>query len=161
MKILTNKYLIFVLRWLLGIVFIYAAFDKIVHPGEFARIIYHYRIVPGDLINIFALFLPALEVLAGLCLISGLWIKAANLLIAGMLSAFIAALLIALQTGINIECGCFSTTSHTRSAITDLLWRDVLMMLACILIYFSRESFLSLENKINGNSEPQISRRTS
>ena len=39
------------LRLLLGVIFVYASFDKILRPAAFAEIIYNYQILPDPLIN--------------------------------------------------------------------------------------------------------------
>ena len=147
MKILTNKHVLFACRLLLGFVFIYASLDKIAHPDQFARIIYNYRIVPGELVNLVAIFLPWLELITALMLIVGIWQKGAALIVGGMLGVFIAALSIALTQGIDIECGCFSTTSHSRSPVISLLIRDILMLIPVFLIIRGREGFLSFDHR--------------
>lgn len=150
---LTNKYFIFALRLIIGVVFIYASLDKIAHPDQFAKIIYFYRIVPGSLINIMALLLPWLELITGMMVIVGIWEKSATLVIGGLLAVFIAALSIALTKGIDIECGCMSTTSRSRSPIISLLIRDVLMLVGCVLIIRAKQSFLSMQNYFSGRKE--------
>ena len=146
---LSNKYLLFILRLILGGVFIYASLDKIAHPFAFAKIIWFYRIMPADLLNLLALFLPWLELLTGVLLIIGYWENAAALLVAGMLAAFIAALSIALSHGIDINCGCFSTTSKARSPVINLIIRDILMLAACFLIVRAPASWLSLDRLLS------------
>lgn len=54
-------------RIFLGLVFVVASVDKIIHPKAFAEIIYNYQILPGSLINLTAIILPWLELLLGLC----------------------------------------------------------------------------------------------
>ena len=137
----------FVLRLIIGGTFVYAAFDKIMHPDQFARIIYNYHQVPGQLINIFALFLPWVEIISGILIIVGYWEKAATLIIGGMLVMFIIALTQALIKGVNIECGCFSTTSKAKGPVKDLIFRDALMLLACGVILWTKKSWLAIESR--------------
>ena len=137
----------FVLRLLIGVSFVYAAVDKIIHPDQFARIIYNYHQVPGQLINIFALFLPWVELITGVFVIVGYWEKAAVIMIGGMLVMFIIALSIALMKGVNIECGCFSTTSKAKGPIKDLIFRDVLMLLSCGVILWAKRSWMAIERQ--------------
>lgn len=146
MTILSNKYLLFVLRLILGAVFIYAALDKIAHPDAFAKIVWYYRIVPEGFINLLALFLPWVEMLSGVLLIIGYWEKAATLLVAGMLAVFIAALSVALTRGIDINCGCFSTTSKATHPVIELIIRDVLLLIACFLVIRGPSSWGSLDS---------------
>lgn len=60
-------------RWVLGLLFIYAGVQKIIDPYGFAKTIYGYGILPGDLVNITGIVLPWVEVMAGggFCLACG------------------------------------------------------------------------------------------
>jgi putative oxidoreductase len=144
-KWLTNRYLVFLIRLTIGIVFIYAAISKISHPDQFARIIYNYHILPGGVINLFALFLPWAEILCGFLLIVGYWHKSASVILGGMTVVFIIALSVALFRGVNIECGCFSTTSKARGPVIDLIVRDTIMLVGIALIYAARKTFLAVD----------------
>lgn len=146
-KLLTNQYFMFVLRLVIGVTFIYAALDKITHPDQFARIIYNYHMAPGQIINLFALFLPWLEMVTGIFVIIGFWEKASTLIIGGMLVMFIIALSNALIKGVNIECGCFSTTSRAKGPVQDLLFRDSLLLIACALVLWAKKSWLSIDGR--------------
>ena len=123
-------------HWTLGIllggVFVYASLDKIAHPGEFARIVYHYRLVgPSQMIgpwaaNTLAVTLPWIELVLGLALISGLWRREAAVLTGGLLVIFVGAVSAALMMGIDIEnCGCFSVGGEGRSAGIKLILGDL------------------------------------
>jgi uncharacterized membrane protein YphA (DoxX/SURF4 family) len=81
-----------VARLTLASIFIYASLDKIAHPAAFAKDVYNYQILPDALINMTALVLPWLELLLGLCLLSGLWLPGAVLTANGLLGVFLAAL---------------------------------------------------------------------
>src|SRR5437773_12300592 len=76
----------------LGALFVIAAVPKIIDPPSFAHMIYNYRIVPAKLINLMALTMPWVELLAGLTLILGVWRRAALMLIGAMLIVFITAI---------------------------------------------------------------------
>ncbi len=146
-KWLTNQYFIFLLRLIIGGTFVYAAWDKALYPDQFARIIYNYHMVPGQIINLFALFLPWLELLAGVMIIIGYWEKAATVILGGLLVVFIIALTNALIKGVNIECGCFSTTSRAKGPVQDLIVRDILLLIACGLVLWARKSWLSIDGR--------------
>ena len=51
----------FLARLLLGGIFIYASIDKIAFPGDFARIIENYGLLPSFVVKPFAILLPWLE----------------------------------------------------------------------------------------------------
>ncbi len=141
----SGDWFIFIIRLLIGLIFIYASIDKIIHPGAFAKIIHNYRLLPPEYINILALVLPWLEAITGICLIFGIKYKAANLIILTMLVVFIIALSINLVRGVNISCGCFSTSGSVKS---NLLWRiieDALMLIGCLIIMFKDKLQLSIQ----------------
>ena len=94
-----------------GGVFIYASVHKILYPALFARDIYNYQLLPDAWINPLAIYLPWLELFCGLALISVRPLRGgAALLIGGMLVAFIAAIISAMARGLDIHCGCFTST---------------------------------------------------
>jgi uncharacterized membrane protein YphA (DoxX/SURF4 family) len=98
------------LRLFLGVVFVYASFDKILRPAAFAEIIYNYQILPDPLINIASIFLPWLELLLGLLLIFGFWLPGAVLIANALFLVFFATLIFNSARGLDIDCGCFSVS---------------------------------------------------
>lgn len=105
-------------RLALGIVFVYASVDKILNPAAFAQAVYNYQILPDLLINLTAIVLPWTELFLGLCLILGLWLPGATFLSTLLLITFFGALLFNTARGLNIDCGCFSSTDGTLSDIS-------------------------------------------
>jgi putative oxidoreductase len=133
-KIFSNKYLVFAVRLILGVVFIYASLEKIQNPAGFAQAIYNYRMVPVPLINMMAVLLPWLELLCGVLIIVGVFVRGSALLIGAMLAVFIVALSSALLRGLDISCGCF-TLEGGRGIAGKTLVEDVLLM-GCVVIAF-------------------------
>lgn len=132
MSILKNSWLGLFFRLVLGGIFIYASIDKILHPDQFARIIFNYHLVPSNLINLSAVILPWVEFGAGVLLIAGIWPRASGTVLTGLVVVFIVALSINWFRGVNLECGCFTVSSDAKSAIGELILRDVLLALAGI-----------------------------
>jgi putative oxidoreductase len=132
----------------LGVFFVAAALPKVVDPPGFAHMIYNYRIVPGALVNLMALVMPWLELLAGLALILGIWTRTSAALIGALLGVFVVAISFNLARGNAIDCGCFDVASAGKSVaerITDMWWvviRDVgmLAMVAQILWATGRQA---------------------
>lgn len=104
-----SPWLALVFRVIVGLVFIYASLDKIANPAEFARIVNNYRILPHELINLTAILLPWIELVAGLLLVFGLFSRGSSLIISVMLFVFIAAIGFNVARGLDFNCGCFST----------------------------------------------------
>jgi len=120
----TGQRLFFVLRLVMGGVFLYAAHDKILHPQAFANAVYNYQILPDALVNLAALVLPWLEMLIGICLVAGVWLPGATLISTGLLTVFIGALVFNMARGLDIHCGCFSTTITEGPANLWVVARD-------------------------------------
>jgi len=112
------------------------------HPLAFAQVIHHYRLTPPDLINFFAVILPWMELLAGLLLIIGYRVKGSSLLISGLLIFFGALLTITAIRGINVACGCFSTSTAVKSNLVLRIIEDIGMLLLGlhILLFYKRKS---------------------
>ena len=132
---LTHPWLTVRVQIALGAIFIAAALPKIADPPSFAHMIYNYRIVPGGLINLSALVMPWVEILAGLALILGVWVKPARSIIALLLLTFMIAIAINLARGNAIDCGCFDVSAANKTheeRIKDMwivLIRDAGMLL--------------------------------
>jgi uncharacterized membrane protein YphA (DoxX/SURF4 family) len=111
-------------RFILGGVFVYASFDKILHPAAFAEAVYNYQILPDKLINLTAIVLPCLELVLGIFLIINFWTSGAVVMCNLLLTTFIGALLFNMARGLNINCGCFSTTAVESSMNVLTVLRD-------------------------------------
>jgi uncharacterized membrane protein YphA (DoxX/SURF4 family) len=131
-KVLSSKYVVFAARLILGVVFIYASLEKIQNPAGFAQAIYNYRMVPEALINIMAIVLPWLELICGILIIVGVFVRGSALLIGAMLAVFIVALSSAILRGLDISCGCF-TLEGGRGIAGKTLVEDILLMI-CVAI---------------------------
>jgi putative oxidoreductase len=127
----------------LGAIFVIAALPKIADPPSFAHMIYNYRLVPGSLINISALIMPWVEVLAGLALILGVWKAAARNIIAALLAIFIIAISINLVRDNAIDCGCFNVSDRGKTheqRIFDMkvdVARDLGMLLLVAQLWYA------------------------
>ena len=149
-NILRNKYLLLLFRVVVGIVFIYAGILKIADALGFSDAINNYDLLPLSLVNFFAITLPWIEVVAGLFLVFGVSVKENSYIISVMLIVFILAIVISLGRGLNIECGCFGTSSGTKVGIIKLLENVALLIFSIVLTKFDSEflSFTSQNNKI-------------
>lgn len=145
---LGNKNLVFFSRLALGCLFIYASLDKIIHPLSFAQILHHYRMMPPNLINIWAVTLPWIEAAAGILLIIGYRVRGANLIIGGLLAMFVAVLAITALRGINVSCGCFSTSIEVKSNLVYRILEDVGMLLLFLHIFIYNKP---IDKKRTGN----------
>ena len=134
-KLFENKYIAIAARIVLGAVFMYASFDKMANPEAFAKIIDNYHILPYQLVNALAIFLPWLELITGLLLITGKWVKGSLLLYNVMLVVFIIALSQALIRGLDISCGCFSVNPSSTSEVWLRIVEDIILLFVGIMLF--------------------------
>lgn len=94
-----------------GVMFLVASFHKVRDPLAFAENIYHYQVLPDSLVNLVAIFLPWLEIVAGIALLAipRLRLSSAWLLL-GLLIFFTGLVGVTLARGIDVACGCFSSS---------------------------------------------------
>ena len=114
-------------RVFLGGFYVVAGAMKIPDPGKFAEAVGNYRLVPHEALNIIAITLPSIEVVAGVLLILGIWLKASAWLINAMTVIFIGAIASAVARGLSIECGCFGTVGGREAGLNAIL-EDVLLL---------------------------------
>ena len=101
-----NEYLVVIIRIILGTVFLWASFDKINDPAQFARSISNYHIVPFGLENSISIILPWLEFFIGSGLILGIMVDGATIISTFLLVIFNIMIAQAFMRGFNIDCGC-------------------------------------------------------
>ncbi|MBK5259636.1 MAG: DoxX family membrane protein [Thermoanaerobaculia bacterium] len=120
----------------LGAIFVAAAIPKLADPPSFAHMIYNYRVLPAGMINISALTMPWVEIIAGLALILGVWSAAARNVIAAMLVLFIALIAFNLARDNAIDCGCFDLSAAGKSHEERLhdMWIVILRDLGMLLM---------------------------
>ena len=108
----TGDYAVLAVSLGLAVVFIYAGFEKLHDPLDFADIIAGFGILPGAFINLLALALPPFEIACGLLLLWPPTRQVGALAIALLSMMFFAALLSALLRGLTLDCGCFGVERH-------------------------------------------------
>jgi len=96
------------LRFALGIIFLYAAWTKISRPWElFAMAIDSYGLLPLKWVELVARTLPWIEVAIGVFLIAGIFLRSAAVATTLLLAVFFSLMVRAYAKGMQINCGCF------------------------------------------------------
>lgn len=132
-----SQYFYHAARIILGVIFLFACYDKILHPGEFAELVYNYQLLPDSLVNVTAILLPWVELALGLCLIFNVWVPGAVLLGNLLLVAFFSSLLFNLARGLDISCGCFSTAPGEEAADYLTVLRDMSFLLVSGYLFYA------------------------
>jgi uncharacterized membrane protein YphA (DoxX/SURF4 family) len=124
-------------RLFLGLVFLFAAADKILHPAAFAETITNSRILPEWLIHWVAIILPWVELLLGWFLIFGIWLPGGSFLSTVLLLIFAGSVAFNMLRGLDIQCGCFSTSEKPIHG-APMLWyvlRDTAFFMLSLYLF--------------------------
>lgn len=103
-------------RLILGLVFIFASYHKILDPASFSENINNFHITPAFVENLAGLIIPWLELILGVFLILGLFLEGTTSITIGLYIFFITILSQALYRGIDVHCGCFKTDADLSAA---------------------------------------------
>ena len=121
-------------RLLIGGLFLYAGWIKMVGPGPFADSIVSCKLLPAAAVNLLAMALPPFEMLLALLLIAGWRARAAALGTMLLSTVFAVALGQALARGLLVDCGCFGGGQPSTLKTWASLGRDLLILAgACML----------------------------
>ena len=108
-------------RLILAVIFLLASVPKIREPHEFAIAVFRYQLLPDVWINLMAIFLPWIELVAAIAILIPRTSAAAAAIFFGLLAVFTAAISIDLVRGIDISCGCFTLDADAG----PIGWREV------------------------------------
>jgi len=147
MGILKRKEVILLLRLIVGVTFVYAAWDKVLHPNAFAMAVRGYQVVPVNVSNLFALAVAWAELVSGTLLIVGVFTRQAAGAVFLLLGMFVVALVTVIVKGIVVDCGCFSSEGGSQTGPL-LIIRNIFMMAACVVIMKYDRGALSLSRLV-------------
>lgn len=119
-------------RLAIGALFIAASWFKLTGPEDFGQMVSCYDLVPRSVLPAFVVTLPAIELLAGVLLILGLFTRAAATVLIAMLVGFMVAIFSLLARNLGCSCGCFPVpypASWTR------IYEDAAFLLPAILAW--------------------------
>ena len=125
------------LRLSVAALFLFAAISKLVDPSLFAQQIGNYQLTPWPATAVLSVFLPALELCVGTCLLLRRWESGALVWVAIMLMMFSAALLSAIVRGLSIDCGCFGRSVENTGTLWPLI-RNLAFLAVTGVLWFSR-----------------------
>ena len=95
-------------------------------PG-FLVAIEGYRLIPSPLAVWLSIWVPWIEILTSICLISGIWRDVGGVILTALLIVFTAAVISAWARGLDIECGCFTAGTDTKVGLLAVV-RNVCLL---------------------------------
>lgn len=142
-----TKHLILLARLIIGSLFIYASIYKVLNPGDFATSIRNYMLLPVGWTNVVAITLPWVELGSGIFLLLGILIRPSAFLTTTMLAGFLVGLVYAYWIGLDIDCGCFSSSAESTGKIGPYyLLRDLsLFLTSTFIVLFDQGDFSAVK----------------
>ena len=128
------RWVLWVLRWVGGGIFIYAGGIKLADLPAFLSAIESFRLFPYRFAVISVYYVPWLEILAGFALLNPLFRRAGGIVLVALVAVFVVLKLSAAARGIDIQCGCFGVA---RAGESPYLWyfvRDAMILLLLSLV---------------------------
>jgi uncharacterized membrane protein YphA (DoxX/SURF4 family) len=151
---MAGKVILLVLQLLLGAFFAYSGVVKIYDfPGhtwatqDFYEAIINYHLTSSNFAMLAAVYLPWLELLAGVALLVRRGTLGALTIIGVLLAIFIAALASAWYRGIDVSCGCFGREVVATNYPLHIGGNTLLLALTVFLLW--REGFYGLSSRVD------------
>ena len=136
-----KHWVLFLMRLVLGAIFSFSAWSKIMAPQALADAIVGFEIIPEGIALEAAMMLIWLELICGTFMILGLWARATVIVITVMLTLFEVGLISVVVRGIDVDCGCFGQFSEMRVGWSTI-FRNLIQLLFCaLLLYYGSWKF--------------------
>lgn len=127
-RVISNA--VVIVRIGLGCMFLWSSLPKIRQPYDFLSDVYSYELVGPKLGMLVAMTLPWMELLVGICLVGGIFVGGALLAGVGMGAMFTFVIASALYRGLEISCGCLSSSAGDQISYLTLVRAIVILLLS-------------------------------
>lgn len=142
----------FICRILIGGIFLIAGLAKISDPVRFMFTLREFSLFPKAVIPFLAIYLPWLELVLGISIVTGVLYRTSALILAFLNLAFTFAIGSVIARGITVDCGCFGLFADILKlpdmADYKAVIRNLIFIACCLFIYFSKDTVISLEHYI-------------
>jgi putative oxidoreductase len=125
-------------RIVIGGLFIYAGGAKLPDLEDFFWSVHHFALTPWDVSMVLAMFLPWLEIIAGLALIVRRFYAGATLIATVLSAIFLFAVASAWWRGLDITCGCFGKEENATNYPKHLALNGALLLACLALVWMQR-----------------------
>ena len=142
--------ILLLLRILFGAFFIWSGIAKVKDPIEFAEAVRNFDLIGDPLAPAMALFIPWVEVIAGIAIMWDKFAKGGSGILTGSLAVFTGAIIIAWARGLDITCGCFGGTEELNYPV-KVAQNLGLLLLGGFLFYVTERTSQPIEPKIKGS----------
>ncbi|MDN5859453.1 MAG: DoxX family membrane protein [Pseudonocardia sp.] len=145
-----NRVLATLARLLLGGVWLWAGLAKVTDLDASVRAVRAYDLLPEALVPPIGAALPLVEILLGVLLVVGAFVRPAAIGSAVLMAAFVAGIASAWARGLRIDCGCFGSggllAADEEPTYGWELARDAGLLLVAVLLAWRPASRFALED---------------
>jgi uncharacterized membrane protein YphA (DoxX/SURF4 family) len=139
-----------VFRLTLGVVLVIAGGLKIGDLDQSVRAVKAYRLLDPAVAEFVGFILPPLEIVVGVLLILGIFVRAAAVITAGLMVAFIVGIASVWVRGISIACGCFNEGGELEGPLNPYeyareIFRDVVFLAMAAWLIIRPRTALALQ----------------
>ncbi|MEM9018065.1 MAG: MauE/DoxX family redox-associated membrane protein [Verrucomicrobiota bacterium] len=127
----------FVLRLAFGGLFIFSGVIKLKDPILFAEAVRNYQIIGDPIAPAMALFLPWVEIFAGIAVMLERFVRGGALILVASLIIFTGAIAISWVRGLDITCGCYGSYELVNYPVK--VAQNVGLLIVGIAIWFRAE----------------------
>jgi len=149
-----NRYLSFVFRIGLGVIFMISGAGKLPELAAFVDQVEEANVLPHVLSRAYGTALPYVEIIIGALLILGLLSRFAAGIGGLAAVSFIIGNSIRLYQGLYGECGCFGSIASLQFSTREALIIDFVLLVMAIQILIHKGEFLSLDSVIFRRKTP-------
>jgi uncharacterized membrane protein YphA (DoxX/SURF4 family) len=153
-EIFRNRYISFVFRIGLGVVFIVSGAGKLSEGAAFVDQVEESNILPHALASAYGHALPYVEIAIGALLILGLLTRFVAFIGGLAALSFIIGNSTRLHRGLYGECGCFGSIASLQFSTQEALIIDCVLLIMAIQILIHKGEFLSLDSMIFRRKTP-------
>ncbi len=129
-------------RLAMGIIMIAAAVPKMIDIDQSVRAVRAYRLLPEAVVPLVGTALPYFELVFGLILIAGVFVRWSAILWLLLMAGFVSGVAWAWYKGYSIDCGCFGGGGDIAAGTTNypehMLERAGFVALGVFLLVFPR-----------------------
>jgi len=122
-------------RVVLGLTLLFTGVTKIRHPYVFLTTVYQYELLGPKAGEFTAMTLPWVELLTGLCLLSGVLLGGALLSATFLMAIFTFAQASVAYRHITVQCGCFSLGEPTMVSLPTITRTSLFLVLAATCLF--------------------------
>ena len=136
-------------RLVVGGVWLVAGALKVGAPTDSIHAVQAYRILPDSMAQWVGVGMPAVELVIGLALVLGVFVRGAGVVSALLLIAYIIGISSVWARGIKIDCGCFGGGGSDPNAASAYPWeiaRDTGLLVLSVFLVWLRRSALALDS---------------